>query len=464
MIFSFKSDHDFAQALYMKLFTLIENQKKLEKAEVEIQMIPGIPQIHFLGLPDQAIKESFLRIKSSMKVAGFRFPTAQQIIVNIKPSYLKKSSKGLELAVVLGILHITGQKILSNEILNSIIYGELGLNGEVSEPLDLIQYTKSDRAENILSGKENLSGAYAEFRIIQLNQDIEYINKKKELPPAKRPTLGLDFKYSADESEVLFLFATTHMHMLLSGPAGSGKTTLAKHSISFVNPKPSTPHQWPVMVAPHSSVTPAAFLGGGTQLYPGEIEKVQDGILFLDEFLEFDKDITEALRGPMTGEKLRLSRAGMTREFRCDFQVVGTSNLCPCGKWTPEIILRNCRFSNKKCHACLEKLSGPVLDRFGIYFYYQQKLPKREITGHEILKRIVNFQQNKMKMKTAFHQQSQLIDQLYPDISMRRKISLLKAARTYAIERESSTIQLPDLIKAEKWTYSSFLEIEKGMS
>lgn len=448
----------------MKLYTLIENQKKLEKAEVEIQMIPGIPQIHFLGLPDQAIKESFLRIKSAMKLCGFRFPTSQQIIVNIKPSYLKKSSKGLELAVVLGILHMTGQKILSAKVLRSIIYGELSLNGEVNEPHDLIQYINQNTSEHVLSGREHSNGTHTELRISQLNEDIQFMEQKKEMPVAVRPTEGLDFQYSKDEAEVLFLFATTHMHMLLSGPAGSGKTTLAKHSISFVDPKPNKPHEWPTMLAPHSSVTSAAFLGGGAQLYQGEIEKVQDGILFLDEFLEFDKEITEALRSPMTGEKLRLSRAGLTREFNCDFQVIGTSNLCPCGKWTPEVTLRNCRFSNKKCQACLERLSGPVLDRFGIYFYYQQKLPKRDVSGQTILQRISNYHMKKVRLKTAFNKQTDLTDQFYPDISMRRKISLLKAARIYAIERESSSIQLQDLLKAEKWTYTSFLEIEKGMS
>ncbi len=448
----------------MKLYTLIENQKKLEKAEVEIQMIPGIPQIHFLGLPDQAIKESFLRIKSSMKLCGFRFPTAQQIIVNIKPSYLKKSSKGLELAVVLGILHMTDQKILSTQALRSIIYGELSLTGEVYEPNDLIRYIHQNTRDPILSGREHANGTHTQLRISKLNEDIQFMNQRKELPPAVRPTDGLDLQYSADEAEILFLFSTTNMHMLLSGPAGSGKTTLAKHSISFVDPKPQTPHQWPTLLAPHSSVTSAAFLGGGAQLYQGEIEKVQDGILFLDEFLEFDKEITEALRGPMTGEKLRLSRAGLTREFNCDFQVVGTSNLCPCGKWTPELTMRNCRFSNKKCQACLEKLSGPVLDRFGIYFYYQQKLPRRDVSGRTILQRIQNYHKKKTGVKAAFDKPTELTDQFYPDISVRRKISLLKAARIYAIERESSSIQFQDLVKAEKWTYSSFLEIEKGMS
>lgn len=455
----------------MKLITLIENHKILEKAEIEIQMIPGIPQIHFLGLPDQAIKESFLRIKSALKVCGFKFPMTNQIIVNIKPNYLKKSSKGLELAVALGILHMTGQKILSESILESIIYGELSLNGDVTEPSDLFQFKNKFIDESILSGISIKSATNLNFRISNLNQDIEIQNNQDKIIFADRPQLGLKLNYTTDEAEILFLFSVEKIHLLLSGPAGSGKSTMATHSICFTKDIKKT--EWPLLLAPHNSVTSAAFLGGGSQLYQGEIEKVQNGILFLDEFLEFNSDIIEALRGPMTGQKLRLSRAGNVREFDCDFQVIASTNLCPCGKWTPEIKLRNCRFSNRKCRADLEKLSGPILDRFGIYFYYNQKNQTRDVCGEHILKRIHNYEYLKSNIILTssnshglFTDESadQLIHQIYPDIAARRKTALKKIALVYAIERESSTIELKDLIKAEKWTYSSFLELEKGMS
>ena len=91
----------------MKILTLIEHQHRLIKAEIEIELLPGIPQIHFLGLPDRSIKESFFRIKSALKSNGFKFPVNQQVIVNITPSHLKKSSKGLELAVAIGLLELT---------------------------------------------------------------------------------------------------------------------------------------------------------------------------------------------------------------------------------------------------------------------------------------------------------------------------------------------------------------------
>src|ERR1700740_178865 len=113
----------------MKLKSLIQNCNRLEVAEVEIEFIPGIPQIHFLGLPDRIIKESFYRIKSALKSSEYKFPLTNQMIVNIKPNHLRKSSRGVELAVALGILLKTGQ--VEPEFFNPdwVIYGELGLDG-----------------------------------------------------------------------------------------------------------------------------------------------------------------------------------------------------------------------------------------------------------------------------------------------------------------------------------------------
>jgi hypothetical protein len=121
----------------------------------------------------------------------------------------------------------------------------------------------------------------------------------------------------------------------------------------------------------------------------------------------------------------------------------------------------------------LEKLSGPMLDRFGIYFYYGQKNQRRNVLGSDILKRIEKYRALESAFKFSGHgpreiesdeRLESLMLQLYPDISTRRKKSLIQAAAVYAIERESGSIELQDLVRAEKWTYSSFLELEKGMS
>ena len=466
----------------MKLYTLIEHKYKLEKAEIEIELIPGIPQIHFLGLPDQAIKESFFRIKSAFKQCGFKFPQAQQVIVNIKPSHLKKSSKGLELAVALGILEKTGQKNLSEAIKKSIIYGELNLDGTVSEPKDLFKFAKANGKEEVVTGLKN-PHSFVRFRLAQLDFDIEENSQPVGLQnKMQRPILGLEKNYSADEAEMIFLMSVTGFHTLLAGSAGFGKSTLAKNYISFM-PAP-TPSQaeylsqqdeiWRCVVAPHHSVTAAAFLGGGAQLYQGEVERAHYGLLILDEFLEFQPQILETLRGPMTGEKLRLSRAGVVREFDCDFQVVATTNLCPCGKWTPKEDI-SCRYSRLQCTKYLNKLSGPIIDRFGLLMFYKNQKPKREVTGYKILERIEKFNNLKSiqssRVDLSFSNstgQDQsgvpiIFEKLYADVSLRRQQFILSVAQIYQFERESSKLELSDLNKAEKWTLKPFLELEKGM-
>ncbi len=456
----------------MKLYTLIENQFKLEKAEVEIELIPGIPQIHFLGLPDKAIKESFFRIKSALKHCGYKFPTTQQVIVNIKPSHLKKSSKGLELAVAIGILIKTNQKEISEDIQNSIIYGELDLDGVINEPKDLAGYAKNFPEENILTGHKN-QNSNVKYRLEKMDFEIDQIMDQNQHKQFIRPQLSADKKFSVQEAELLFLMSVTKFHTLLAGASGFGKSTLAKNYECFTS-MPTDPESvfitevWRPVIAPHHSVTPAAFLGGGAQLYQGEIEKANRGILILDELLEFNSQIIETLRGPMTGDKLRLSRAGVVREFDCQFQVVATTNLCPCGKWIPKVI-PNCRYGKQKCEGYLNKLSGPIIDRFGLLMFYSNQKPVREISAEVILNRIENFQnlelkqkQSKTDLKASIHQG--IIDRLYPDVTLRKIQSTLRVAEIFALERMSGKIEISDLNRAEKWTLTGFLQLERGMS
>ncbi len=454
----------------MKLYTLIENQYKLEKAEVEIELIPGIPQIHFLGLPDKAIKESFFRIKSALKHCGYKFPISQQVIVNIKPSHLKKSSKGLELAVALGILIKTGQKEISQDIQKAIIYGELGLDGAIHEPKDLAQFTKGNPQEMILTGSLD-SKSQVQFRLSRMDFEIDYIQNENHQKKFERPQLPETRKFSQSEAELLFLMAVTKFHTLLAGSSGFGKSTLAKCYECFVTePTPEESvflqNEWRPVIAPHHSVTPAAFLGGGASLYQGEIEKANRGLLILDELLEFNPQILETLRGPMTGEKLRLSRGGQVREFDCQFQVVATTNLCPCGKWIPKVD-PSCRFSRSRCQGYLDKLSGPIIDRFGLLMFYSSQKPVREMTGAQILKRISDYvakehYSSDANLRQTIHQG--IVDRLYPDVTLRRIHATLRVAEIYARERDSSKIEISDLNRAEKWTLTGFLQLERGMS
>jgi len=477
----------------MKLKSFIQNHCHLEIAEVEIELIPGIPQIHFLGLPDRLIKESFYRIKSALKRAGYQFPLSSQMIVNIKPNHLRKSSRGVELAVAIGLLLLTEQIPSELVDLDWIIYGELGLDGTVYEPTDLAAQAGRFRSQNILTGRATSAevlGNLSFFRLPSLKEpQIERTKTNSEMCSFQRPKDGLHLKYSKIEAEFLFLFSLSGLHGLLAGDAGAGKSTLAKKALSFL-PPPSHfedgrwSQQWRPCVAPHASVTPAAFLGGGAHLYEGEIERVQSGLLLMDEFLEFDPDVLESLRGPMTGEKLRLSRGSESREISPNFQVLATTNLCPCGKWTPEKRHQvGCRFSRLRCTRYLEKLSGPILDRFGLLVFLK-KSTERNCSGDEILHRIEGVRA--LCSHADFFEEDARALHYYQDQSTRRRNYLRKVSQIYAAERYLASnhlkvsgmngvdasddqhritieVSFQDYNKAEPWVLQPFLELERGM-
>lgn len=446
----------------MTLKTLIENQSNLIPAVVEIELIPGIPQIHFLGLPDKVIKESFFRIKAALKSAGYRFPVSQQVIVNIRPSAIKKSSQGLELAVALGILHLTGQKELSEKIKEHIIYGELDLNGGVREPDDLVCFRELS-SHLILTGKTEKT-LHGFSRLTHLNDEVIFSENQRQVVKLTRPDKGLKNSYSQEEAELIFLMATSGLHTLLAGQAGAGKSFLAKSFTSFYCSQTSEMPRvdsWYPVIAPHHSLTAGAFLGGTSQLVHGEIEKVENGVLILDEFLEFHSQILESLREPMTGEMLRIARAGRVKEIKPEFQVVATSNFCPCGKWIPEYDYTNCRFTAQKCKGYLNRLTGPLADRFGLIYFHKTKRPKRQIQGYEILQRIDAWLTLKQKHQVTCS--SELIEAMYGDLSGRRQQALIKVAEIYATEEQALEVSVKHLKKSETWTIQGFLQLEKGM-
>lgn len=459
----------------MKLKSLIENGRQLEIAEVEIEFIPGIPQIHFLGLPDRIIKESFYRIKSALKSSGYKFPLTQQMIVNIKPSHLRKSSRGVELAVAIGILLKTKQIEADRINLDWVLYGELGLDGAVYEPSDLnTQFLRPLGVEVLTGWSKEIKNNF--YRLHELKTFEVFKQIKPEVDFFKRPEFGLTKKYTKQEAEFLFLTATTGLHGLLAGDSGAGKSTLAKVAISFL-PEP-TPEQighwknnWRPVIMPHPTITSAAFLGGGANLYQGEIERVGNGLLILDELLEFETQIVETLRGPMAGEKLRLVRGSEEREIDTCFQVLATTNLCKCGKWTPLKQNLSCRYSRVKCTRYLEKLSGPFVDRFGLMMFTHSEKLQRTVAGSVILQRVQRVWdvQSKPDFNKPVVVNEKMLADYYGDFSTRRQNFLTQVATVFAIERIAETsganqIELRDFNQAEKWVTTPFRQLEKGMS
>lgn len=458
----------------IKVKSFIQDKNALVPVEVELALWPGLPGIQFVGLPDQHLKESAIRIKSAIKSCGFQFPIAQQILVNLRPSHLRKTSRGLELAVAAAYLWETEQ--LKRPVQNSefYIYGELSLAGEVIEPEDL---TKSFQPAKtvVLTGQRPQGFEAARFRR-QIIKSLEDLEVPQEIAATEkgdepiRPLQLLKRRFSKTQARLLEILAVGEHSALIAGPAGSGKSTIAQvlpallkepEAAQFVELKKihsawGEDIQWRPVIKPHHSTPTMAMIGGGSVPFAGEISRAHGGILILDEMLEFSSQVQEALREPFEEGKMRVFRNGKLQEYPAQAQIVSTTNLCPCGSWTPlRAQDKPCGFSQRRCRAFAPRLSGPLVDRFEI-LQFTDRIGEMEISGQELLKKIQNvqkFSQDRGRFPNSRLPSDQLLEnfdlyskaKLNSEISQRRKLAVLKVARTLA------DLDFQDPIHSQHW-------------
>lgn len=474
----------------MKIFSLIRNNDELVPVEVEISLVPGLPQIQYLGLPDQAIKESTHRIKSAIRAQGYDFPKAQQVLVNLRPAHLKKNSRGLELAVAFGILH-ESQQIHLPEEKEIHVYGELSLRGDVFEPEDLSEDFEATEVQSLWTGSGGQQGTHFDRYVIGELKDIPSPIFQKGRPrfyEVVRPEFGFDLSFGEDQSNLIRIIALGEHSCLLAGPAGSGKSTLAKTIHSFLKaPNEEQMHKilknnltqddslkWRPLIQPHHTTTALGLIGGGTPLFKGEVSRAHLGVLVLDELLEFQQKAQEALREPMEEYCIHLRRGRYVQKFSAQALYLATTNLCPCGDWTPKGKVL-CGRSIRRCQSYLEKLSGPLVDRFQILFFTDKRDTSSKILGQTLFKEIQSAQdwrqsvsqdderfqlpasqwsyQDLIKDIPAFYMQ-----ELFPKeiSSKRRELATLRVARSLADLEMSLTISPAHIERAMHFTFQPF--------
>ena len=472
----------------MNIFSFAQDGDKIIPVEVELSLIPGLPQTQWTGLPDMAIKESIMRIKSAIRAQGFDWPKTRQMVINLRPAHLKKSSQGLDLAIASALLWKTGQlKPPPNMTSPYCVYGELSLNGEVLVPADL-EGLPPQKA-GILTGQiEEENYLCPLFQVSCLRdlsspvlkpaRPLETVLKKPALPPISFSETGA----------FLLSVATTGEHsLLLAGEAGSGKSTLAEH-LPLLLPPPSLREfktarriwsrmgkelKWRPFVRPHHSATPLSMIGGGYPLFCGEITKAHGGVLFMDEYLEFHPRVQEALREPMEKGEIWIARKGKSEKFPARFLLVSATNLCPCGDLVPGKA-SPCSYSLRKCFSHLERLNGPMLDRFDILaFSPQWNKEKWSVPLKDIYKRVkkgfefrLKRGQKKPNAWLSNEELMPLLSQKARDIfslslsSKRREKALLRVARTLADLQEEEEIQLTHIEKSKELSLIPFIEIK----
>ncbi len=471
----------------MRLNSFIEVNGQWLPVEVELELWPGLPDIHFLGRADSHLKESAKRIKSAIKAQGFEFPVTQQILVNLRPSHVKKTSRGLELAVAVAYLLATEQIKLNSE--DKIFYfGELTLKGEVLCPEGSFQLP-IPQGESLLTGPNTGPQFIFDSCRVKELKDLKnfidgFIKIKGQLdqicwaPDQKI----LNLKVTKPWAQFLSVTALGRHSALIAGSAGGGKTTASRILHALMEPPnqeekikiiqknfdSKQSHFWRPLINPHHTTPRHSLIGGGNQAHGGEIVKAHLGALVFDEFFEFAPEVLESLREPMETGVWTVSRGGQSQSYPLNTQFVATTNLCPCGDFVPGgNVHHHCRFTQARCRSYSQKISGPLVDRFEILYL----LPPRKAQNNNLEQLEVenirlevedkrNWAQNKTIDTSRFEfYLSQ--DALLSTSSHRRKIATLKVAKSLAILDGQTKLDNSHIHGALELTLTSFDRLKR---
>lgn len=481
----------------MRVKSFVRRGIDLEPIEIEVSLVPGIPSFHLIGLPDAAIKESLMRIRSALRHQGFSLPTRDQVLIHLKPSYEKKTSQGLDLAIAAAYLfkteQIPGIQFQDNDEI--YFYGEVSLEGDISSPpdLDLLDWLSEECLLVTGCGHDHLDFRHGQARTLRDLENIKWCEGRfaGELDdPSQRETFTRlrDHRFGETVSRLLTVVAAGEHNVFVAGPAGTGKTTFSEALHAVL--RPSTREEWRTMakitrvtgqdmvgrplLAPHHSSTDIALLGGGVPPFPGEVTRAQHGVLMLDEFLEFDSHVKESLREPIEKHEITICRAGARLTLPADFLLVGATNLCPCGEYVPGRPA-HCKSYSSYCKSYYQRLSGPLLDRFEVVAFSHLWRGERRERLSEIHERVLSAQrfahksrgQTKMNSRLTLQECEQVVppfvrEHLLPEMpsSQRRHLALLRVARTLADLEGSESVRGRHIEDAKALTIQPFEDIK----
>ncbi|MCH3964000.1 MAG: YifB family Mg chelatase-like AAA ATPase [Clostridium sp.] len=401
---------------------------------VEINIENGFPCFNIVGLADTSVRESRDRVRASIINSGFKFPI-KKITVNLAPADIKKFGSLFDLPIALGILYATAQ-IDFKDSENFIVLGELSLFGNLNRVTGVLPITIEGVRNNIknfivpLGNSEECSvvkgaNCYAFKNLKEVVQFIKYRNTCPYVNKSHRKstTSKLDFSDVLGQESckrAIEVAAAGHHNILMIGPAGSGKTMLAMripsilpdlnyedaldvtriYSAAGMLDKDKSLILEPPFRNPHHTTTSIALIGGGSKLMPGEISLAHNGILFLDEILEFKRNVLEVLRQPMEENIITISRSNGKVNYPCNFMTVMATNPCKCGNFGSN---RHCSCTEYERNRYISKLSAPILDRIDIFIFVNTpsfidlKVPYENRSSKDMKKNVIYSRKLQMK-------------------------------------------------------------------
>jgi len=362
---------------------------------VEVHLSNGLPSLSIVGLPETAVRESKDRVRSAIINSHLEFP-ARRITINLAPADLPKEGGRFDLAIALGIL-AASEQIPASELHQFECVGELALSGALRAVTAVLSAGLAcglaGRQLIVPQANSQEAGLCSGTTIYQANNLLSvcaHFHKRQTLPLCEEPTNEAcvhphnlsEVKGQEQAKRALTVAAAGQHNLLFYGPPGTGKTMLAQ-CLPSILPSLSTEQALEVAAihsmagfeglratclppfrSPHHTATAPAMVGGGARANPGEVSLAHHGVLFLDEFPEFQRRVLEVMREPLESGSVVISRANYKTRYPSNFQLVAAMNPCPCGYHGDAA--KNCRCTPKQIKRYQDKISGPLLDRIDL--------------------------------------------------------------------------------------------------